>query len=280
MPRSTWPAFALRVDDAAHLNREILSVVLNDLGATAIEGDLFEDPVVRVHFTNTAARDLAVQRVRAETSGHATVDPIDIPDEGWAERSQASLGSVRVGALIIQPPWNSPASDALRIVVEPSMGFGTGHHQSTRVCLLAVQRLDLRGCRVVDVGTGSGVLAIAALKLGARSAVALDIDDDALDSARRNVAANGLEGRIELVAGDVRQWSGPEADVVTANLTGPLLRQAGGMLCRMARSAGHIVVGGLTLEEERDVIEAFQPAADVVCRDLENDWAGLTFRRR
>jgi ribosomal protein L11 methyltransferase len=160
------------------------------------------------------------------------------------------------------------------------MGFGTGHHQSTRVCLLALQRLSLQGARVVDVGTGSGVLAIAALKLGAASAVALDVDDDALDSARRNISANGLEGKIELVSGDIREWSAAEADVVTANLTGPLLTQAAPMLCRVARRSGHIVVAGLTVEEEPPVMDAFQPSADLVSHLLEGDWAGLTFRRR
>jgi ribosomal protein L11 methyltransferase len=280
VPRSTWPAFVLRFDPAAPLNRELLSVVLNELGATAIEGDVFDDQTIRVHFARSGARDRAVDHIRGLVVDAATVEAIDLPDEGWAERSQASLKSVRVGAIVIQPPWDPPATDAIRILVEPSMGFGTGHHQSTRVCLLALQRLNLLGSRVVDVGTGSGVLAIAALKLGASFGIALDVDDDALDSARRNIVANGLEGPIELVSGDIRKWSMAQADVVIANLTGPLLAQAAGMLCRATRPSGHIVVGGLTLEEEPAVTGAFQPFADLVSQDLEGDWTGLTFRRR
>ena len=106
-----------------------------------------------------------------------TLTAVDVPDEDWAARSQASLKAVRVGNLIVAPPWDAPIVVAIR----PSMGFGTGHHASTRGCLVLLERAGVgRGTRACDVGTGSGILAIAAAKLGAHDVWATDIDPAAV----------------------------------------------------------------------------------------------------
>ena len=108
-------------------------------------------------------------------------------------------------------------------MIEPSTGFGTGHHETTRLCLLLMQRLDLRGARVLDIGTGSGVLALAAWKLGAGDVVAIDSDPDALDNARDNIARNGAAPSIDIIRDDLESLRIQRADVVLANLTGAVL---------------------------------------------------------
>ena len=136
-----------------------------------------------------------------------------------------------VRRLTIAPPWT--VTDALRaqapgpiIVIQPSMGFGTGHHASTRLCLELLQRISVAGKRVLDIGTGSGVLSIASRALGANRVVGIDVDPDALTNARENLELNSVRDGIELIESDVRAHSiGTSAayDVILANLTGSLL---------------------------------------------------------
>jgi ribosomal protein L11 methyltransferase len=154
------------------------------------------------------------------------------------------------------------------------MGFGTGHHATTRLCLAALQRLPLHGRTVLDVGTGSGVLALAARLLGARDAVGLDVDPDAIQSAEENLAANPAIDRVLFVTGDLRTVPLDPADVVTANLTGALLVQTAGLLRAAVRPGGTLIVSGLLDHERSAVVEALSPAA-VVWEESEQNWVGL-----
>ncbi len=214
------------------------------------------------------------------------IDPIDLPDEDWAARSQANLTAVRVGSILVCPPWDipaaSPASDdrhphsATRnppfvVVVQPSMGFGTGHHATTRLCLQALQATDVKGRRVLDVGTGSGVLALAAARLGAREVIGIDDDADALANARENAALNGL-GAVRFTRVDLRELATGPADIVLANLTGALLAAQAGVLTRAVASGGHLILSGFLESEAPNVLRAFVPPLRVFRRFEEAGW--------
>jgi ribosomal protein L11 methyltransferase len=220
---------------------------------------------------------------------------VDVEDEGWAERSQAELTAIEVGGMIVAPPWDLPQGDAaagrLLIVIEPSMGFGTGHHQTTRLCLRALQEADLHGKRVLDLGTGSGVLAIAAAKLGAASVLGVDDDPDAIDAARKNVTLNGLGPdaagsdapgdapvSVRIERADIKTAVTEPADVVLANLTGALLVRFAEGVMRHAAPGGLLILSGFTEDERFSVGHAFR-ALDIVRDDREDGWIGLTLRR-
>ena len=160
------------------------------------------------------------------------------------------------------------------------MGFGTGHHATTRLCLEALQQTDLTGKACLDVGTGSGVLALAARLLGAASALGIDMDPDALQSAEENLTLNPItDVRFELT--DLRSFRTGTAlrfDVVIANLTGALLVHSRDILLDSTRAGGHLILSGVLQEERIRVQEAFS-GLRLTWSDSEQEWCGFRFEK-
>jgi ribosomal protein L11 methyltransferase len=225
----------------------------------------------RVFFRTASDRDAARSALRAEfRNALLELSPVDVDDEDWARRSQANLQAVHVGRIVVAPPWDIPEADVV-IVVEPSMGFGTGHHATTRLCLQLLQRVDVGRATVIDIGTGSGVLAIAAAKLGASHVLAVDHDPDALINARENVERNGVQDVVEIRESEVAALDVAPAGVVLANLTGAVLQREAVHLRRLATHGGHLIVSGFAPDEMDDVVAAL--AAGRVQEAAEDDWA-------
>jgi ribosomal protein L11 methyltransferase len=240
------------------------------------------DGTTRLFFASAEERDRALAIAqRAWPDGRAAA--AEISDENWAERSQAAITAVRVDGITVAPPWDVPAdADAnLVIVIQPSMGFGTAHHQSTRLCLRLLQSLDASGARVLDVGTGSGVLAIAALKRGAGTVIGADYDADAIQSAAENLALNDASA-VRLLTMDLADevaLADERFDVVFANLTGGLLQRFAGRLSALVAPDGALITSGYQLDERRDVDAAFAAAGRAVTASMvEDDWCGQMYR--
>jgi ribosomal protein L11 methyltransferase len=207
---------------------------------------------------------------------------IDVPDEDWAARSQRALAAVTAGRFVIAPPWDRPSSPpegAIVIVIEPSMGFGTGHHPTTRLCLRLLSSIDVRGRRVLDLGTGSGVLAMAAAALGAPDVLGLDVDQDAIDAARRSAALNTVPSTLGFETQDFRVNPPAPADLILANLTGGMLRTAASLLTSLLRPGGTLIVSGFDESEETAVAEAFAPL-EVAERIEEMTWVAMRLGQR
>jgi uncharacterized protein len=277
-----YPALVLRFTTVPAtdqpLVQDLTSAALDDWQPIAIQET---DDGWRVFFSNLETRDRAAEALPLSLPTAVSVETIDVPDENWARRSQEGLKAIQVGRVIVAPPWaasDAVDSDILRIIVQPSMGFGTGHHASTRLCTALLQRLTLGGRSVLDVGTGSGVLALVAQRLGATPVVAMDNDADAIDSARENLELNGVAD-IELRLGDLRELDLAAADVVTANLTGGLLVRVADRLVGLLNAGGSIILSGVTREEEADVMAAFARSLRLVDRVAEDEWVGLCFAR-
>jgi ribosomal protein L11 methyltransferase len=154
------------------------------------------------------------------------------------------------------------------------MGFGTGHHATTRLCLEALQRVSLQKRVVLDVGTGSGILAIAAARLGARAATGIDVDPDALQAARDNLGENPEARGVEFRLADLSAGPLPPADVVTANLTGALLVRSAALLQDAIPFGGALVLSGILADERDDVVRAFDRGT-IVWETQEAEWIGL-----
>ncbi len=274
----TWPALEIQRADAD--TRDLIQAFLTDFDVAAIDDNNPDGSVVFFH--DAPERD----RAAAALSRHfpaVGIRAVDVPDEDWAARSQAALRAIAVGNIVIAPPWDvpdripNPESRVPAIIIQPSMGFGTGHHATTRLCLAALQQIDLRGRSVIDVGTGSGVLAIAARRLGAAAVLAIDDDADAIAAAEANVALNG-ESRIALEVTDLRSSSIGQFDVVIANLTGGLLISTAGRLQSFAGAAGHLILSGFMDHEEREVLVTFGTCT-LETREQEDEWVCVVLSR-
>jgi ribosomal protein L11 methyltransferase len=268
--------------DVDGVDSDLLLALLDGFGPTAVEN---HGSVVTVFFHDGARRD-AARHVVLRTHPHADVRSRDIDDEDWARRSQENLTAITVGRITVSPPWSAPVQtpspelrtpSSLIIIIAPSMGFGTGHHATTRLCLQALQELNLAGAQVVDVGTGSGVLAIAARMLGAAEALGIDDDPDAIQAAMENVARNPGADRVRFEVKDLRSGPLPKADVLTANLTGALLMRSANLLLAAVNPGGWLIVSGLQSHERDDVVRAFGRAR-ITWEAVEDEWVGIVFR--
>jgi ribosomal protein L11 methyltransferase len=186
----------------------------------------------------------------------------EVPDTDWSEGWKAWLRPVAVGRITVVPPWLAPEGPVtsgpgpLTVVVEPGMAFGTGHHETTAGCLLALQEVDLVGRRVVDVGTGTAILAIAAVALGAREVDAVDVDPEAIDVARANVAAHGMQDRIRLAVGSCEVARGP-GDVVVANIITDVLLPLAPALVGLLAPDGVLITSGVGVDRTAEAVGAF-----------------------
>lgn len=279
-------AWARRGDSDAIV--DLLYAALDDFQPTALEPRLEAttrtldlEEVWRVFFRSSAVRDAAASALRTQFARALTrLQSVDVPDEGWARRSQENLRAIRVGRIVVTPPWDAtaPAADDVSVVIDPSTGFGTGHHETTRLCLTILQRLPLAGRRVIDVGTGSGVLAIAAATLGAERVMAVDNDPEALRNAAENVARNACEGRVELIEAELGSLSLPPADVVTANLTAAVLERFADPLVRLMNPGGTIVLSGFGPHDVESLAGSF---AELALQETlhESNWTAQCFQR-
>jgi ribosomal protein L11 methyltransferase len=263
-----------------------VSEILDRVGSGGIAVDVPLDPaadhVVKAYLVYDHAARFKVRRVkeaigRLRAFGLGPVGAVEvrrIADEDWLEAWKASFTPIRIGRFLVRPTWSdAPPGDATVIELDPGMAFGTGLHPTTRQCLEALGARELEGRSVLDVGTGSGILAIAAAKRGARPVVGVDTDPLAVRAATENCARN--EVRV-----DVRQGSAGDVegryDVVLANLVADVLIAAARDLHERVATGGTLIAAGIIGEREQSVVDAFRGVGLAVAgRDQEGDWVRL-----
>jgi ribosomal protein L11 methyltransferase len=303
-----WLELAVEADiEAVEAVSEILGRVAS--GGTSVEPafDLIDDGLgARVDTTRPAivrgyvpARDAsaaeAAAAFTAEALGHLqafglrTIGELRtriVHEEDWAEAWKAYFPVLRVGRrLVIRPTWRRHRREPGDVVLalDPGMAFGTGLHPTTRLCLAALEALADRGgiadARVLDVGCGSGILAIAAVRLGAREALGVDTDPIAIESTLANARRNRLVRRIRARVGSLPSAE-PPFDVVLANLIAGLLVPLAGALRDELRPGGMLLASGIFIDREGEVTAAFEAAGLVVTeRSIEGDWVALSATR-
>ncbi|MCL5111027.1 MAG: 50S ribosomal protein L11 methyltransferase [Chloroflexi bacterium] len=208
----------------------------------------------------------------------------ELAEADWAEAWKAHFYVHRVGRrLVIKPSWREyePKPGDAIVELDPGMAFGTGLHPTTRLCLQALEDLVVPGQSVLDLGTGSGILAIAAARLGARSVLALDTDPVAVDAATANVAANGLSQTVTVAAGTLPQAE-PQIhyDLVVANIIARVIVELAPALAAALRPGGTLIASGVLAERGSEVAAALARARLVLAeRRQSGDWLALLARR-
>ncbi|NLI20520.1 MAG: 50S ribosomal protein L11 methyltransferase [Clostridiales bacterium] len=214
--------------------------------------------------------------------GALTLELADVADEDWAENWKQYYKPFRVGSrLVVKPSWEPYAAREGDVVVEldPGMAFGTGTHETTHMCLELLEKHLKPGMRVMDVGTGSGILAIAAAKLGAPEVLAVDIDPNAVRVATENVAKNNAAPQVRVVRGDLVNGETLPCELAVANIVADAICMLAGPLTRHLVPGGLLVCSGIIREREADVATAAQQAGyRTVERMGQGEWVALCLR--
>lgn len=282
--------------DIGTRNPEPFEDVLFELGAVAVTlEDAADDPVlepapgatplwptvmVKAVFdadANPAVIGLALAKARPD----APPPRFEVlPDKAWEREWLKNFRPMRFGRRLWVCPNGMPTDgpDAVRIELDPGLAFGTGTHPTTALCLEWLDAQDVAGRQVVDYGCGSGILGIAAARLGAAGVLAMDIDPQALTATRDNAERNSVADRI-IVSGDLR-LADRGADLLLANiLAGPLVELAP-RFAHAVRPGGQLALSGLLLEQAETVTAAYRPWFDIATSVTRDGWALLAGRRR
>ena len=202
----------------------------------------------------------------------------NVADEDWAENWKKYYKPFRIGShLVVKPTWEEYTAqpDDLIIELDPGMAFGTGTHETTNMCMKHLED----GMRVMDGGTGSGILAIAAARLGAKDILAIDIDPDAVKVAVENVELNGVQEQVRVVVGDLCKSEAMPCDLAVANIVADAICMLAGPLTRHLEKGRLLICSGIIREREQDVMNAAQEAGYVLFDRIEKgEWVALALR--
>lgn len=210
---------------------------------------------------------------------------VDREEEDWANAWKEHFQVLRIGqSFVVRPTWRDyDARPGDRVIhLDPGMAFGTGLHPSTEMCMLFSEEIDLDGRDVLDVGAGSGILAIGAILAGARRATAVEIDPVAARALAQNVALNEMDDRIEVITGAIGDVlaAGTTFPVVFANLIARILADNAEPIARHVDRGGLVIASGIIDEREQLVLDAFAPLGFAVAgRKQAGDWVALLLRR-
>lgn len=196
-----------------------------------------------------------------------------VAEQNWVQLTQLQFDPIRVSErLWIVPSWHeTPDPSAVNLILDPGMAFGTGSHPTTRLCLEWLERNVSNGCSVLDYGCGSGILAIAAARLGAGRVAGVDIDPLAVDAARANAERNGV---VALFADSAMPVAG-EYDVVVANILSNPLRVLAPAICAHVRSGGRLALSGILREQADEIITIYAQWLPMQVADTREDWVCL-----
>ena len=265
------------IEDYSDIEEQVEQIAHVDL----IEPELLEKPrdVVIIHLYlepgAQPAETLAVVQARMEAAGIAyTVETEGIEQEDWQNGWRKYYHPLEIGRrLAVVPSWQEYDTDRVKLLLDPGLAFGTGGHETTSLCLEALDELVQGGERMLDIGTGSGILAIAALKLGAASAEGVDIDPVAVRTAVENAALNQVKDRFSGLVGDLSDQASGTYQIITANIVANAIISLSPAVPGLLAEGGHFIASGIIDTRADEVEEALRAAGlTVAARKEKRGW--------
>jgi ribosomal protein L11 methyltransferase len=263
-------------------------LLVGQLAALGFQGFLQEDSFLSCYATQAVWKKGMKDRLQfflnnfgKEFKGiHFTTTTKMISERNWNEDWEKSIGIVEATSkIIIKPSWKKLRKrDKGKIVlhIDPKMAFGTGHHETTRLSLVLLEEHLREGMNVLDFGSGTGILAIAAVKLGAVSALAVDNDPWAVENAQENISRNRVQRRVKAVEGDGRKLPKRPFDLIVANIDLPTITKHLGTLVKRLRPQGTLIISGLLTTDLTNFLNLISHQGIVPLEMLnENEWVSL-----
>ena len=252
------------IEDYADLEQQAWEIAHVDL----IEQELLDKPrdIVIVHMylapDENPAEILPLFEERLRAAGvEYTLNTAGIQQEDWQNAWKKYYHAMDIGnRLAIVPGWESYETDRTVITMDPGMAFGTGTHETTSLCLEALDELVKGGERVLDIGTGSGILAIAALKLGAASAEGVDIDPMCVRTAGENALRNGVQDRFRVLVGDLSDQASGVYELITANIVAAAILSLAPAVPALMADGGRFIASGIIDERKDEVLDGLKAA--------------------
>lgn len=270
---------SLRIEARGQSDRERVVQMVMDGGAAAVQE---VGTALLTHVQEGAELDALCTTLEA---AGATVERTALGEVDWSTQWVTRVGVQRIGRIAVAPPWMSDEiSDAeIPILIEPAMAFGTGEHETTRGVLTLMQNLVEPGALVADLGSGSGVLAIAAAKLGAGRVAAIEMDPDAIGNAIENVERNGVARQVTVLQGDAGALLPLVAPVslILANIISSVIVELSPMMLRALPPGGRAVISGILVTEREHILTSLAADGWILESELrEGEWWSSVIARQ
>ncbi len=271
---------------AQPFNPEILSSVLWELNIEGIQEDVNCLRIFAGEGSAVTSEDVKkiLQRLKSENLvTEFNAEENIIGNKNWNEEWEKTINVIHVSEkIVIKPTFReyTPEEDQLVITIDPKMSFGTGEHQTTKLVLSLLEKYVTPGMKMLDVGSGTGVLAIASILLGADTAVAVDKDEWCLDNANENAVLNKVNDKIQIITGEIKVVEQNDFNLIAANIQKNILLQIAGEIYNRIANNGIVILSGLLDADEKDIISKYtEVGLSFNEKQQMDEWIALVFSR-
>ncbi len=268
------------------LSEHLQDLFIAAFAETPMTGFLQEEEYLRAYIPEadwTSEMERAISTWLQEHGQEPEMAIHRLPEQNWNAYWEQSIHPVEVPPFIIRPTWRREApvpEGRIELVIDPKMSFGTGHHETTQLMLRLLPERIRPGMRVLDAGTGTGILAIAAVKLGAREVIAFDIDPWAAENVAENLERNEVSHRVQFRQGSIDVVPEGDFDLILANINRNVLLELLPAFREKVQPRGHVVLSGILLADRLVMEEAFREYGFERVREAEEEeWWAVVLRK-